>query len=326
MRFERFDRFERKYEDRLHCSFIGTTAAIITGALAAGSSIAGGVLANKGANAQANAVKDSSAAAIAEQQRQYDLNRQDLAPWRNNGGAANNKLAYLLGIGPQSPSASNGTQSLANSGNTQSFGGRDIAQYGGGRDSRFARNAEGRPTVDGMPVMYDSASSPQQAASTQFVQPDGTSTSDYGSLLKDFSTADFQADPGYNFRLGEGAKSLERSAAANGTLFSGGTLKSLDQYNQNFASNEFGNAYNRFNTNKLNRYNMLAGLSAGGQQAANNTVQAGTNAANNISNITVNAGEQMGNARASGYAGIGQAVNNGVGGLLNLYYAHKTGN
>jgi hypothetical protein len=295
---------------------------IALGALAVGGSIFGGIMANKGANAQAKAVQDASAASVAEQRRQFDLNRGDLKPFMDNGAGANNKLAYLLGVGPQNPGAV--PQSGSAYGGGQQFSGgspRDMSQYGGS-GNRLAQYGMARG-VDGE-VQYDSGYQPATSAtaapsSDMGFDPQGG----YGSLLKDFSLSDFTADPGYNFRLSEGAKALERSSAARGLLNSGGFAKGLTDYNQNFASNEFNNAYNRFNTNKLNRYNMLSGLSAGGQQATNTAVQAGTSSANNISNILMNAGEQVGNARASGYAGWGQAVNGGIGNALGLYYATK---
>jgi hypothetical protein len=44
------------------------------------------------------------------------------------------------------------------------------------------------------------------------------SAGDYGRFGRDFSMADYEADPGYAFRLAEGNKALERSAAARGML------------------------------------------------------------------------------------------------------------
>jgi hypothetical protein len=52
-------------------------------------------------------------------------------------------------------------------------------------------------------------------------------------------------DPGYQFRLSEGLKGIERSAAARGTLLTGGTLKALGQYHQGLASQDFGDAWQR---------------------------------------------------------------------------------
>ena len=57
---------------------------------------------------------------------------------------------------------------------------------------------------------------------------------------------DFEADPGYQFRLEQGTKALEGSAAARGGLFSGATGRSLQDYSQGLASQEYANAYNRF--------------------------------------------------------------------------------
>ena len=56
---------------------------------------------------------------------------------------------------------------------------------------------------------------------------------------------DLQADPGYQFRLSEGLKALDRQAAARGGLISGSALKASSRYGQDMASQEYGNAYNR---------------------------------------------------------------------------------
>lgn len=53
------------------------------------------------------------------------------------------------------------------------------------------------------------------------------------------------ASPGFQFRLGEGLKALQRSAAARGTLLTGGTLKSLQGYAQDEASQEYDKVYGR---------------------------------------------------------------------------------
>ena len=111
-------------------------------------------------------------------------------------------------------------------------------------------------------------------------------------------------DPGYQFRLSQGEQGINRAAASRGGYDSGGTLKALQRFGQDYASNEFGNVYNR-NAN-------LAGL---GQTAVGQGVQAGQNYAQN-------AGESMlqaGNARASGYMGGANAISQGIGGALNAY-------
>jgi hypothetical protein len=109
-------------------------------------------------------------------------------------------------------------------------------------------------------------------------------------------------DPSYQFRLGEGMKALERQAAARGGLISGGALKAAQRYGQDYASQEFGNAYNR-----------LAAMAGIGQTATG----AMGNAAGNFG---VNAGQNyMGaaNARASGYVGAANALTGGLGQYMN---------
>jgi hypothetical protein len=68
----------------------------------------------------------------------------------------------------------------------------------------------------------------------------------YGSMAKAFGTEQFQQDPGYAFRQAEGMKALERSAAARGNLLSGSTLKGVQRFGQDLASQEYQNAFNRF--------------------------------------------------------------------------------
>jgi hypothetical protein len=52
-------------------------------------------------------------------------------------------------------------------------------------------------------------------------------------------------DPGYRFRAQAGSDAMERSAAARGTLRTGGTLKDLAEWNQNFATQEYRGVFDR---------------------------------------------------------------------------------
>lgn len=52
-------------------------------------------------------------------------------------------------------------------------------------------------------------------------------------------------DPAYQFRLNQGNKALNASAAARGVLHTGGTLQDIVGYGQDYASQEYQNAYNR---------------------------------------------------------------------------------
>jgi hypothetical protein len=57
--------------------------------------------------------------------------------------------------------------------------------------------------------------------------------------------AEIENDQGYQFRRSQGQRGMEASAAARGNLRTGGTLKALADYNQQLASQEYGNVYNR---------------------------------------------------------------------------------
>jgi len=111
-------------------------------------------------------------------------------------------------------------------------------------------------------------------------------------------------DPSYQFRLQQGERGINRSAAAGSGLLSGATMKALTRYNQDFASNEFQNSFNR-----------LAALAGVGQSATNAVGAAGQNFANNVSSNQLAAG----NARAAGYIGQSNAINNALGMGINAY-------
>ena len=132
----------------------------------------------------------------------------------------------------------------------------------------------------------------------------------YGELMHSFTNADFVKDPGYQFRMDEGAKGLEHSAAARGGLLSGAQAKAVSRYGQDYASNEFGNAYGRYTQDQGNRYNRLQGISQQGQSGAQYLGQAGQQTANNISNIY----GQQGENKAGAIMGKYNALSNGLGG------------
>jgi hypothetical protein len=151
---------------------------------------------------------------------------------------------------------------------------------------------------------------------------DGTSTlpqglyvdpnaADYGKYARDFSMADYQADPGYAFRLKEGLKALDAQAAARGGMISGAALKAAGRYGQDYASNEYANAFNRYQTNRSNQLQPLQSLMGVGQTATNATSNAaGTYGAAAGSNALA-----AGNAQASGIVGGANAWNSAFGNI-----------
>ncbi|MEB3203043.1 MAG: hypothetical protein VKK05_09575, partial [Synechococcus sp.] len=95
------------------------------------------------------------------------------------------------------------------------------------------------------------------------------SSAGYGSMAQPFGMAQFQADPGYQFRMDEGMKALERSAAARGGLLSGGFLRGATRYGQGVAAQEYQNAFNRFQLEREARLGPLFSLYGAGANAAN---------------------------------------------------------
>lgn len=139
----------------------------------------------------------------------------------------------------------------------------------------------------------------------------------------DPSQIDLEADPGYQFRMQQGQEALDSSAAARGRLLSGAQQKALTQYGQDMGSQEYANAYARYANEyameadrKRQNFNILSGLSQGGQASAAGQAQASSQLAQTGGNILANTGraqnvayQQAGAARASGYENQGRVVN-----------------
>lgn len=134
-----------------------------------------------------------------------------------------------------------------------------------------------------------------------------------------FNPQDLYNDPSYQFRMDQGNRALQNSAAARGGLNSGATLKALTRYGQDYASTEYGNAYNRaqgtFNQNLANTLNPLQSLAGQAQSSATALSGAGQNFANQ------SAATSSGLANSLGAASIaqGNALSGGLTGATNNY-------
>jgi hypothetical protein len=139
-----------------------------------------------------------------------------------------------------------------------------------------------------------------------------------------FGMSQFQADPGYAFRMSEGMKGLERSAAARGGLLSGSTLKGIQRFGQDLGSQEYQNAFNRYQAERQARLNPLQSLAGVGQTSAQQVGAAGQNMTSGIGSALgaygQGASEAMGaagQARASGYVGQANALTGALGQYMN---------
>jgi hypothetical protein len=128
-----------------------------------------------------------------------------------------------------------------------------------------------------------------------------------------FSMQNFQQDPGYAFRLSEGQKQLDRQAASRGGLISGGALKAATRFGQEMGSQEYTNAFNRYQLERQARLGPLQALTGMSQTTANTLGTAGQNMATNVGE----AYQGGANARASGYVGGANAITSGLGTYLN---------
>ncbi len=115
---------------------------------------------------------------------------------------------------------------------------------------------------------------------------------------------DVANDPGYQFQLEQGMKALQRSAAAKGTLNSGGTLKGLADYSGGLAATQYQNAWNRNQQAYQQRFGDLGTLANMGMGAANSLGTFG----NNYGTAMANLYGAKGNAQAAGTMGVTNAM------------------
>ena len=226
-------------------------------------SVAGSLLSS---SMQGDAAGDASGAqaegtrlGVEEQRRQFDLNRRDLAPWRNTGAAAVNRLGVLMGLQPNanaSPSARQSWQSLY-----------DAALQ---RAPRIESEAAGQWVQD--PLFGDVGAAPmvwrqggtattadanwaRTEADRQFSAQNAATTSaapdaGYGDLNRRFTLSDFWDDPvtqaSYQFGLDEGRRALNNMAGARGNRNSGAQVRALTRFGTDYTGQRAGESYSRF--------------------------------------------------------------------------------
>jgi hypothetical protein len=144
-----------------------------------------------------------------------------------------------------------------------------------------------------------------------------------GQFNSRFTMADLNKDPVYNsglqFGLDQGTRAIENRARAMGINNSGGTLKALTRFGNDYGSTKAGDSFNRFQTENTNIYNRLAGVAGTGQAAANTVANVGTNTANNIAANEIG----MGNARGAASIAQGNAFTGGINNLMQYYQGQQ---
>jgi len=325
-------------------------ASIVTGAM--GASAAGSA-----ASAQANAAnqaaalqKQSADDSLAFQREMYGQQRADIAPYRQAGLTAQNQLLTYLGLNPantnMAPTTSfdetgynramdayyggGGGGGGVPSGGTFTPGYMQLATTGGGGDTYIDPVFTPAPAGAGGAGNVNALTMPTREQFTTATPVDQVSVdpnaAGFGKYAGDFGMSDFEADPGYAFRMSEGLKALDRQAAARGGLISGSALKASQRYGQDMASQEYTNAFNRYQVNRSNQLNPLMAISGYGQQATNQLGQYGSQFAQSGANTMANSANAQsaglynaGQARASGYMGQANALTNALSTGLNAY-------
>jgi hypothetical protein len=166
-----------------------------------------------------------------------------------------------------------------------------------------------------------------------------TAAGGFGSLLSPYpeqftapTAAQAEQYPGEQFMLQQGTQAVDQSAAANGSLLTGGTAKALDAYGQGLASTDYQNVYNdayntyssnynQYENQQANEYNRLASLAGVGQTAASQLGTLGANAASGVTSNLLGTASAMGQdyqnaaaANASGYVGSANAYSGALSG------------
>jgi hypothetical protein len=137
---------------------------------------------------------------------------------------------------------------------------------------------------------------------------------------------EYTSSPGYAFRVGEGQKAIDRSAAARGGLLSGRAIKEGTRYAEDYATNDYQN----WLANYYASLTPLQSVSGVGQttaaQGAANANQVGGNIASNATQVGTNVGANIlaaGNAQAAGSINQSNAITSGVNSGMNNYLLFK---
>lgn len=256
---------------------------LTTSLIGAGTSLAGGGLGAKASKGAAN--------------KQFQAAMQAMGLARQTGqdaatGVTNAAGRANAGLGAAAGRAASGFQAATGGAIDTVNQARDVAT---GTVNAATQGAN--QLLQGGLDQFNKQNQPYQALGTQAASQLAAGLAPGGDLNTKITADNFQTlDPGYAFRLQQGQKLLENTAAAGGAAQSGGIAKALVNYGQGYASQEFQNAFERNQEQQNNLYAKEAGAAGIGQQAnAQSLAAGGLYTAPQASNL-VNAGVYGGNA------------------------------
>ena len=302
--------------------------SFIAAGITAAATIGGSLLSSSASGSAASAQAKSADRAADLQNEQYLKSVELQEPFRQAGMLGQNRLMTLLGLGGTAQyddTAYNKALAKYNA----DLAALDPSKFTTGGGYVTGAGDSGTDYYDPSGGTFNQAAF--DAARAGIVAPDREQFKMAGGDVNDpmfgkYATAEYTPemfakgkDPGYQFRLDEGMKGLERSAAARGGLLSGGTLRGIQRYGQDMASQEYTNAFNRYQAERTGTLNPFQSMAGQGQSSANTLTNLGSNYSNQAGEAYMGAG----NARASGYVGQANAIGGGIGNISNQYYQNQ---
>ena len=267
--------------------------------------------ASQAAASQLQATRESNQL-TADMYRQGALN---YAPYTQSGQVALSALMGAMGLG-----------SAQNAGLTGAGTGAGADRVVGAYVNALGQavDVNGNPLVETSTGIGDTN---YGATNEQLQQAAGR----YANQLTDqFTGQDLYMDPSYQFRLTEGQRALRAQQAAGGNRWGGQAMKDITNYAQGAASQEYGNAYNRFMDQKNTLYNRLAAMAGTGQTAGQGLASLGSNAATTMGSNLMSGTAASNNyltsgaaAQAAGQVGASNAIVGGLNNAMNTYYQQQ---
>jgi hypothetical protein len=311
----------------------------VTGTIAAVTTIGSGIIGGNAAKSAARTQADAANRAMDQERAMYEQSREDLGPYRETGYTALKDIErmkpFLLGRfnqpyqyiphpkqapttgaapAPQAPGALPSNYQAARDAFERQrqeqiandpFGRISAAVVGNdqfGQQFGYAADADAFDQFYNQNYGTPAPASDMAGGGTQMMPISGPS-----------SPFEEYLDPSMAFRMRLGTQATERMANVGGGAISGNTMRALTDYGQNLASTEYGNAFNRFQTERGNIYNTLANIAGMGQSAVNTGVNAGQNfAASQTGLLTGQAA-----AQAAGTVGQANAYGSALGNIGN---------
>lgn len=143
---------------------------------------------------------------------------------------------------------------------------------------------------------------------------------DGGYFTHQFGAADLKSNlaPNYEFMRDQGIGATTNMANAMGGL-GGNSLKAVNDYAQNYASNAYQQAFQNYNAQRTDIFNRLASIAGLGQTAGSAASTGAPAFASGISNTITGAG----NAIAAGTVGQANAVTGGINNAMGWYQLNR---